>query len=166
MLIATPIDALQKALLVAKLNNQEADFRVAYNNITAGFEGVWYYENITDFDYTYILYTPVHGLHEIGIITKLVVTNTEPDGYLDVDTEFSLRLVELKVGVKAKCGPKPPPVRIPSGTVLKANSEVERESGQLLDEDEEYEEEDDENVFYWRGEIEVYVDILYIYKYE
>jgi hypothetical protein len=38
LLLATPIDVLQKALLVAKLNQQEADFRVAYNNITAGFE--------------------------------------------------------------------------------------------------------------------------------
>ena len=157
MLIATPIDALEKALIVAKLNSQEADFRVAYNNITAGFEGVWYYDSITDFHYTYILYTPIHGLHEIGIITKLVVTHTEPDGYLDIDTEFSLRLVELKAGVKAKCGPKPPPVRIPSGTVMKKNSQVEGESGQVLDPDEEYEEEeeDDENVFYWRGETEV-----------
>ena len=154
LLLATPIEALEKALFVAKLNKQEADFRVAYNNITAGFQGVWYYQNITDFHYTYILFTPIHGLHEIGVIAKLAVTNTESDGYLDVDMEFSLRLVDLKIGLKAKGGPKQPPLHIPSGTEIKINSEVATNFSQSTNENEEIE-EDDENNFYWRGEMEV-----------
>ncbi|XP_043484877.1 apolipophorins [Leptopilina heterotoma] len=162
--LATPIESLEKALFIAKLNKQEADFRVSYNNITAGFQGVWYYEDITHFDYTYILYTPVHGLHEIGIISKLVVTKTEPDGHLDVDTEFSLRLVELKVGFRAKGGPKPPLLHIPLSTGIKTNSQIET-SEQDSDKEEEEEEvetlvEDIENFFYWKGEIELNMVII------
>lgn len=110
--LATPIDVLQRSLLVAKLNKQEADFRVAYNNMTVGFEGVWHYNNITDFHYSYILYTPIHGLHESGIITKLILIYPEPYRQLQIDTEFSVRMVETKVGLRFKGGRKVPPVQL------------------------------------------------------
>nr|QGV11544.1 Vg4 [Tetrastichus brontispae] len=143
LLLATPIDVLQQAFLVAKLNNQEADFRLAYNNITAGFQGVWFYNNITNFHYSYILYTPLQGFHEIGAITKLIVSQNELSVSLsEIDTEFSLRIVDIKVGVKAHAGPKPaPPLALP----VKTNPSV----------DEGYEEEDAENNIYYKGEIEL-----------
>ncbi|XP_012280436.1 uncharacterized protein LOC105699757 [Orussus abietinus] len=153
LLLATPIDVLQRSLLVAKLNKREADFRVAYNNITAGFQGVWHYENITDFHYSYILYTPLHGLHESGIVTKLIVTWVEPLGRLDLDTEFSLRLVQKKVGFKAKGGPKPPPVHIP---VKNIKVIVEENSEDYSMEDE----EDNEENLYWRGDLELYAAVI------
>lgn len=155
--LATPLEILQKSLLVAKLNNREADFRVAYNSMLAGFQGVWHYRNITDFHYTYLLFTPVRGLEESGVVTKLIVVYTE-DNRLAVDTEFSVRLAEVKFGAKAKAGPKPPPVNIliksPIVEAKKSNVEETKDSEEQLLEGEEGEEEEEENL-YWHGEMEI-----------
>lgn len=156
--LATPFEVFQKAFLVGKLNDREADFRVAYNNMLAGFQSAWHYRNITDFHYTYLLFTPLHGLEECGIVTKLIVAYTD-DGRLNVDTEFSARLADVKVGVKAKAGPKPPPVtiRIKAPFDLASNSTAEKEEngdGALMEEEEE-DEEDMEEPFYWHGEMEI-----------
>lgn len=150
--LATPLDVLQRSLLVAKLNKKEADFRVAYNQITAGFQGVWHYNNLTDFHYSYVLFTPIHGLHESGVVVKLVVLRTEPDARLDFDTEFSFRIVETKIGIKAHGGPKTPPLVI----AIKSPVKIEEPAADGDDEEnEEDEEEDDENNFYWKGDLEV-----------
>lgn len=151
-MLATPIEVLQKALVVAKLNRREADFRLGYNNITAGFLGTWYYRNITDFDYSYILLTPLEGLQECGVITKLIVIRTNPDGMFDVDTEFSFQLANTKLGVKAKGGPKPPPVKIP----LKAGIDIlTTDNPETSESSEEEEEEENEDGLFWRGELQV-----------
>ncbi|KAL2717243.1 hypothetical protein V1478_012943 [Vespula squamosa] len=164
LLLATPIDILQKSLLVAKLNKQEADFRVAYNNMTAGFQGVWYYNNITDFHYTYKLFTPIYGLQESGVTAKLMLLHTVPDEKLFLNTEFSVNLAEVKFGVYAKAGPKPPPLRIPikvkilptiGDTNIKEDSLTENK-----EEEEEEEEEDEENNFYWHGELTIWPVIM------
>ncbi|KAK2581438.1 hypothetical protein KPH14_005113 [Odynerus spinipes] len=159
LLLATPIDLIQKSLLVAKLNKQEADFRIAYNNMTAGFQGVWYFKSIEDFHYTYKLFTPLHGLQESGITAKLVVIKMEAEQKFSIDTEFSVNLAEVKLGVSAKGGPKPPPVRIPINTKIlprtgAANTEVNSS------EENEEEEEDDEDNFYWHGELELWLVIV------
>ncbi|XP_025989321.2 uncharacterized protein LOC105195312 [Solenopsis invicta] len=150
-MLATPLEVLQKALVVAKLNRREADFRIAYNNITAGFLGTWHYHNITDFDYSYIVFTPLDGLQECGVITRLIVTHTEPAHMLSVDTEFTVTLAKLKLGIKAKGGPKPPPVKIPLKPGIISSTES-------LEEEEEYEEEEDmeeDDGLYWRGEVQI-----------
>ncbi|XP_029160980.1 apolipophorins isoform X2 [Nylanderia fulva] len=156
-MLATPIDLLQKALMVAKLNNREADFRIGYNNITAGFLGTWHYHNITDFDYSYIVLTPLEGLQECGVITKLIVVRTEAEDMLNVDTEFSLRLADNKLGIKVKGGPKPPPVKIPlkRGIISTTNDPDGDESTE-----EEEEEEEDEDGLYWRGEVQMWLIII------
>ncbi|XP_014226324.1 uncharacterized protein LOC106652091 isoform X2 [Trichogramma pretiosum] len=151
LLVATPIDVLQQALLVAKLNQREADFRIAYNDITAGFQGVWFYHNITSFHYSYILYTPLQGFDEIGIITKLVVEQKEPSGMIDVDTEFSLRVVELKAGIKAHAGPKPlPPVAIPSKPDLSKVTNTEEDNQETYDFSDEF-----DSSFSWKGDLDI-----------
>lgn len=154
-MLATPLEVLQKTLVVAKLNRREADFRVGYNNITAGFLGTWHYHNITDFDYSYIVFTPLEGLQECGVITKLIVTYTELEQMLNVDTEFSVRLADTKLGIKVKGGPKPPPVKIPlKPGILRSTINA----SELAEEEEEDEEdEEDEDGLYWRGELQVIV---------
>lgn len=147
--LATSLELLQRLLLVAKLNNHKADFRVGYNNMTAGFQGVWHYGNITDFHYTYLLFTPVPGLEQIGVVAKLIAATTEQDK-LDVDTEFSVRLMEVKLGIRAKAGPKPPPVSIPIKAPISA---VENSTTQKLDDEEDLlDEEEENNTLYWHGE--------------
>ncbi|EGI63145.1 Apolipophorin [Acromyrmex echinatior] len=159
LMVATPIEVLQKALMVAKLNKREADFRIGYNNITAGFLGTWHYHNITDFDYSYIVFTPLEGFQECGVITKLVITHTEPEHMLNVDTEFSVRLAELKLGIMAKGGPKPPPVKIPplKQEIIRS---MTNDSELLEEEEEEEEDEEDEDSLYWRGELQLWVAII------
>ncbi|XP_025074116.1 uncharacterized protein LOC105427375 [Pogonomyrmex barbatus] len=150
-MIATPIDVLQKALLVAKLNRREADFRIGYNNITAGFLGTWHYHKITEFDYSYIVFTPLEGLQECGVITKLIVTFSK-NKLERVDTEFSVRLANNKLGVKVKFGPKPLPIKIPLKPGLTSMEDSE------FVEEEESEEEDDG--LYWRGELRLWLAII------
>lgn len=149
-MVATPIDVLQKVFAIAKLNSREADFRLGYNNVTAGFLGTWHYNNITDFDYSYIVLTPLEGLQECGVIAKLVVVHTEPNNMLDVNTEFSVKVADIKLGVKVKGGPKPPPVKIPlkKGIIVPTTDYPEFNEAQ---------EEEEENSFFWRGELEVTV---------
>lgn len=156
--LATTLDLLQRLLLVAKLNNREADFRAAYNNMTVGFQGVWHYRNITDFHYTYLLFSPVPDFEEIGVVAKLIAATTEKN-QLDIDTEFSVRLMDARLGVRAKAGPKPPPVNIPIkapiGIANKSTTQIEDQEEDLLDE-----EEDEDNTLYWHGEVGINVVIV------
>lgn len=152
--VATPIDLLQRTLLVAKLNREEADFRVGYNNITSGFQGVWHFLNLTNFHYTYILYTPLEGLEKCGIVTKLVINNVKGIAMVDVDTEFSLRLAETKIGIAARGGPKPPPFVIP----IKSNT---GENNEDVYEDTGDEDDEEEEKLYWQGQFLVRKEAFY-----
>lgn len=117
---------------------------------------MWFYNNITNFHYSYILYTPLQGFHEIGAITKLVAVHKDPTGLLDIDSEFSLRVVELRAGIKIHAGPKPPPpVAIPPKSELK----LSRENS---DQDAYEDTEDTENNLYWKAEMEVNIDFISI----
>ncbi|XP_076760898.1 apolipoprotein lipid transfer particle [Xylocopa sonorina] len=168
LLIATPLEILQNSLLVAKLNSREADFRVGYNKILVGFQGIWRYGNITDFHYSYLLFTPVGGLEETGIVAKLIVTRISENDYPGVDTEFSVRLAdrgkhgETKIGVRFKIGPKPAPISIPIesliiGTAITDNNRTTAEETDYAVEEEEEEEEEgfDGSGVHWRGEFEL-----------
>lgn len=73
----------------------------------------------------------------------------DPTALLDIDSEFSLRVVELKAGIKIHAGPKPqPPVAIPPKSELKLSRE---DSEQDTYDDV----EDTENNLYWKAEMEV-----------
>ncbi|XP_066586148.1 uncharacterized protein Apoltp [Prorops nasuta] len=159
LFLATPMDILQRSLLVAKLSKQEADFRIAYNDMTIGFQGVWHFSNITDFHHSYIIFTPLTGLEETGVIAKLIVTRLQPISLLDVETEFSVRLGDSKFGLKAGGAPKPPPVRIEVEDPEVEEKKVEKKEKDINEEEEEDEdddEEEDEVPIYWRGQIEIF----------
>lgn len=157
LMLATPIDVLQKALAVAKLSTREADFRIAYNNLTAGFLGTWHYRNITDFDYSYIVFTPLEGLQECGVTARLIVIpHPKLTGMLDVNTEFSLKLADIKFGIKAKGGPKLPPVKIPMKTpIIMPTMDYPDGLEEEAEDDEEDDDDDDDDNLYWRGELQV-----------
>ena len=115
-------------------------------------QGVWFYNDLTNFHYSYILYTPLQGFDEIGAITKLVVVQKEPKGLLDIDAEFSVRVVQLKAGVKAHAGPKPsPPV-----TNILSKSELKS-----ISEDSEQEINEEENNIYWKADGEVRIVFIF-----
>ncbi|KAK0089741.1 hypothetical protein PV326_004381 [Microctonus aethiopoides] len=144
--ISTHIEVLQRFLVVAKLAKTEADFRLAYNNATAGVKAIWHYNNLTDFHYSYVLYTPIHGLHESGIVAKLIILDSESarTNWLAgiIDTEFSIRIVETKFGIKAEAGPKFSPLQMLDEKLVESS----------------FEPEDDD--FNWRGDVEVNAAII------
>ncbi|XP_046746375.1 uncharacterized protein LOC124411334 [Diprion similis] len=151
--VATPIQLFEHSLVVAKLTKKEADFRVGYRNMTAGFVGVWRYWNLTDFHYTYILYTPMDGFEECGIVTKLVVENGSEIKKMFIDSEFSIRFSDTKFGVVANGGPKPPPFSIPE--VPEPVTSAENTTAEEL-----YDYIEDEEPLYWQGQILIDVAIF------
>lgn len=118
--VASPLEFMQNALLIGKLGTEEvtqfwenwrnwetnrlpnrfqADFRLGWNKLQAGFTAIWRYTNLTNFEYVYKIYTPIYMYEENGVVAKLILL----DG---LDTEFSLRFSTSKLGVAATGKPK------------------------------------------------------------
>ncbi|XP_017105517.3 uncharacterized protein Apoltp [Drosophila bipectinata] len=70
--VATPIEAFQQAALFGLVNPEHVDLRGLWNNATLGFTGVWHMQNITDFEYSYHVFTPLAGFEENGFIAQLL----------------------------------------------------------------------------------------------
>lgn len=106
--LGTPIEFLQNVLIIAKLKPEEvriigkidnfqleyilfkANFRLTWNVLSLGFNGIWHYEGLTDFEYVYKLYTPIRNYEENGVTAKLIIN----DG---LDLGFSVQLSIFKV---------------------------------------------------------------------
>ncbi|XP_064556915.1 uncharacterized protein Apoltp [Drosophila montana] len=98
--VATPIESFQQAALLAKVNPERVDMRGVWNNATLGFTGVWHMHNMTDFEYSYLVFTPLVGFEENGFIVQLLKRDT---------FIFKLhgKLSHYKLGVKINGNPKP-----------------------------------------------------------
>lgn len=68
----------------------QADIRAGLNSFLAGFVGVWHYVNVTDFEYSYKIYTPIKGFEENGVVLKLIFKE-------GLDSEVSVKLGGHKV---------------------------------------------------------------------
>ncbi|XP_005177435.1 apolipophorins [Musca domestica] len=97
--VATPIENFKQAAVVAKVKPTTVDVRGTYNNATLGFTGVWRMDNITDFEYSYTVYTPLAGFEESGFVAKFVAK----DQFV---LELHGRLAQHKGGVKINGHPK------------------------------------------------------------
>ncbi|XP_030377336.1 uncharacterized protein LOC115626195 [Scaptodrosophila lebanonensis] len=97
--VATPIESFQQAGLYAKVNSESVDLRGIWNNATLGFTGVWRMHNLTDFEYSYLVFTPLAGFEENGFIAQLLKRDT---------FIFKLhgKLSQYKLGVKINGHPK------------------------------------------------------------
>ncbi|KAG5880871.1 hypothetical protein JTB14_004019 [Gonioctena quinquepunctata] len=102
--LATPVEFLQDLIVVAKLRPEEADFRLGWNFLLLGFSGVWHYANVTDFEYSYKIYTPIEDFEENGIVGKLILKE-------GLDFEVSMKLSNYKLGTKLVGHPKPKPLK-------------------------------------------------------
>ncbi|KAK6645660.1 hypothetical protein RUM43_001940 [Polyplax serrata] len=89
-LVATPFEFFSRLLLRGKLVTQMADIKIGLNNLLLGFEGYWRYESLYDLDYKYVLYTPLEGFKENGVIARIIYEK-------NIDVELSLKVAELKV---------------------------------------------------------------------
>ncbi|XP_066998183.2 uncharacterized protein Apoltp [Anabrus simplex] len=136
--LATPIEFLQTAVLIAKLNDDMVDFRCGWNNLVIGFSGLWHYIHSTDFEYRYRIYTPIEGFHENGLIAKLIKIEE------GVDLEVGLNVGDSKLGIKVQGANKP---RIPEDLKLVSKK---------LENEEDYnDEEDDIYAINWKGLVEI-----------
>ncbi|KAH8289923.1 hypothetical protein KR018_003642 [Drosophila ironensis] len=97
--VATPIESFQQAAVVAMLSPERTDMRGLFNNATLGFTGVWHMQNLTDFEYSYMVFTPLAGFEENGFIAQLL----KRDEFV-----FHLhgKLSNYKLGVKINGKPK------------------------------------------------------------
>lgn len=98
--LATPVEFLQQVLVVGKVKPDQVDFRGAWNSLLVGFTGIWHYRNLTDFEYSYKVFTPLDGYEENGIVAKLIFLQ-------GLDFELSCRLSDARVGVSVFGKPKP-----------------------------------------------------------
>lgn len=89
--VATPVEFLQKVIIAAKLVPNEADFRLGWNFLLLGFSGIWNYVNITNFEYSYKIYTPIEDFEENGCVAKLIILQE------GLDSEVSIKLSNYKV---------------------------------------------------------------------
>ncbi|XP_034669576.1 uncharacterized protein LOC117902369 [Drosophila subobscura] len=97
--VATPIESFQQAAIVAQVNAERVDMRGMWNNATLGFTGVWHMNNLTDFEYSYLVFTPLAGFEENGFIAQLLKRET---------FVFQLhgKLSNYRLGVKIRGEPK------------------------------------------------------------
>lgn len=70
--VATPIENVKQAALYAKLKKGAMDMRGKWNNVTIGFTGVSYMNNLTDFEYSCKVYTPLKEFEENGFVVKFL----------------------------------------------------------------------------------------------
>ncbi|GAB0088507.1 uncharacterized protein DMENIID0001_029540 [Sergentomyia squamirostris] len=99
--LATPLEAFEKILLVALMQNDHVDFRGGWNKMALGFTGVWKFNNFTDFEYSYKVYTPLEKFEENGLVVRLI------KGHNELDTECSFKFARYKIGYKLTAKPKP-----------------------------------------------------------
>ncbi|XP_032572582.1 uncharacterized protein LOC6611837 [Drosophila sechellia] len=97
--VATPIESFQQAAIFALFNPEHVDMRGLWNNVTLGFTGVWHRQNITDFEYSYHVFTPLAGFEENGFIVQLLKRK---------EFVFQLhgKMSNYKLGVKINGKPK------------------------------------------------------------
>uniref|UniRef100_A0A1Y1LL77 Vitellogenin domain-containing protein n=1 Tax=Photinus pyralis TaxID=7054 RepID=A0A1Y1LL77_PHOPY len=139
---ATPLEFLQMILILGKLKAEEVDFRVGWNSLLAGFTGVSHYTNVTDFEYSYQIYTPIEGYKQNGIVAKLIFKE-------GLDFEVSVKLAEKRVGLSLLAQPKP---KILNEMGIQTQAIYNQNFGGD-DSDEDYEEI--ENPINWNGFIEI-----------
>ncbi|TDG46759.1 hypothetical protein AWZ03_006806 [Drosophila navojoa] len=98
--VATPIESFQQAAVFGQVNTERVDMRGIWNNSTLGFTGVWHMHNMTDFEYSYLVFTPLAGFEENGFIAQVL----KRDNFI-----FKLhgKLSNYKLGVKINGQPKP-----------------------------------------------------------
>uniref|UniRef100_W8B060 Vitellogenin n=1 Tax=Ceratitis capitata TaxID=7213 RepID=W8B060_CERCA len=70
--IATPIENLRLAALYAKLNRNAVDMRGEWNNVTLGFTGISYMNDLKDFEYSCKIFTPLQDFEEHGFVIKFL----------------------------------------------------------------------------------------------
>lgn len=91
---ATPV--FEKILAIGKIKEDTIHIEGAWNKISLGFKGIWHFELYNDFEYSYLIFTPLAHFEENGLIVKFKAKTIQ-----NFDIETSFKLGKYKLGVKA-----------------------------------------------------------------
>lgn len=91
--LETPIESLQKIMIIGKMKPDVIDFRGGFNKLIAGYVGVTRIVAMTDFELSYKLFTPFEKFEENGIVVKFI-KNEEI-----FDLEATLKFAQKKLGL-------------------------------------------------------------------
>jgi hypothetical protein len=94
--VATPQPAFEKVLAIGRIQDETIHLEGHWNKLKLGFKGIWRFLNYNNFEYSYMLFTPLVHFEENGLIVKFVAKTFQM-----FDIESSLRLGKYKIGLKA-----------------------------------------------------------------
>ncbi|XP_045482614.1 uncharacterized protein LOC123686485 [Harmonia axyridis] len=144
-ILGTPLDVLQRVIVIGKLKPECADFRVGWNSLLGGFTGKWHYANRLDFEYSYIIYTPLEGFEESSVVLKVIVKE-------GIDVETSAKLSGQKLGVVIFGETKPALLKELGIRLDEIYGKKNRTGALSSKEKEEY---DDDDLMTWSGLVEI-----------
>lgn len=98
---ATPQPSLEKILAIGKIRDSIMHIEGAWNKVTLGFRRVSHFTDISDFEYSYQVFTPLQNFEKNGIIMKFIA-----DDIQNFDVEASFKLGKHKLGIKGFGEPK------------------------------------------------------------
>lgn len=94
--VATPQPGFEKVLAIGKIKEDTIHLEGAWNKISLGFKGIWHFVQYNNFEYSYLIFTPLTHFEENGLIVKFIANNIQ-----SFDIESSFKLGKYKVGLKA-----------------------------------------------------------------
>jgi hypothetical protein len=94
--IATPKPALEKILAIGKIKEDTIHLEGALNKISLGFKGIWRFKRYDNFEYSYMILTPLNNFEENGLVVKFIGKDIQ-----NFDIESSFKLGKYKLGMKA-----------------------------------------------------------------
>lgn len=94
--IATPQPALEKVLAVGRIKEDTIHLEGAWNKISLGFKGIWHFVTYKNFEYSYMILTPLTHFEENGLVVKFIAKDIQ-----NFDIESSFKLGKYKLGLKA-----------------------------------------------------------------
>lgn len=94
--LATPQTALEKLLAIGKIKEDTIHLEGAWNKISLGFRGIWHFIRYNDFEYSYLILTPLNNFEENGLVVKFIAEN-----FKKFDIEASFKLGKYKLGLKS-----------------------------------------------------------------
>ncbi|CAD7080164.1 unnamed protein product [Hermetia illucens] len=132
--LATPFENLTRMILIGKSKPETIDMRGGLNNVTVGFTGVWRKSNLTDFEYSYKVFTPLKGFEENGAIAKFVKLR-------DFTMELYMKLSSYKVGIALAGRPKSNLIAELSTKGIEMEFEEDEVQKEIEEDEEEYEDD-------------------------
>lgn len=93
--LALPQPAFERVLAIGKIKEDTIHIEGAWNQIDLGFKGVWRFLRYNDFEYSYLVFTPLKNFEENGLVVKFVAKDVQ-----NFDIESSLKLGKYKIGLK------------------------------------------------------------------